>query len=253
MLGKVRLSRKAFRRTYQGLVLASVLALAPMTWAWLGSYGHRTTVDDTVEDTVEDTAGDQGWQARVPAAQAALVLGAGLYDGVHPSPMLARRLDIAADLHRTGKVRALLLSGDNSRADYDEPTAMRDYLRAKGVPDAVMVLDYAGFDTWDSCVRARRVFGAEQVTVVTQEFHIPRAVTLCRAAGLEAFGVGDDSARRYAATTYAGAARELFATGKAFADAVILRSDPVFPGPREVSLTRILAEPPAGQVGAPGA
>ncbi|MEV4570799.1 ElyC/SanA/YdcF family protein [Nonomuraea sp. NPDC049419] len=244
MLGKVHLSRKALRRTYQGLVLASVLALAPMTWAWLSSYGHRTTVEDTAED--------QGWQARVPAAQAALVLGAGLYDGVHPSPMLARRLDIAADLYRSGKVRALLLSGDNSRADYDEPTAMRDYLRARGVPDAVMVLDYAGFDTWDSCVRARRVFGAEQVTVVTQEFHIPRAVTLCRAAGLEAFGVGDDSARRYAATTYAGAARELFATGKAFADAVILRSDPVFPGPREVSLTRILAEPLAASGGGAG-
>jgi vancomycin permeability regulator SanA len=241
LLGKVRLSRKTLRRAYQGLVLASVLALAPMTWAWLSSSGHRATAEEP------------GWQARVPQAQAALVLGAGLYDGVHPSPMLARRLDIAAELYRAGKVRALLLSGDNSRADYDEPTAMRDYLRARGVPDAVMVLDYAGFDTWDSCVRARRVFGAEKVTVVTQEFHIPRAVTLCRAAGLEAFGVGDDSVRRYAVTTYASAAREVFAAGKAFVDAVVLHSDPVYPGPREVSLTEILARPGGAQVGAPGA
>ncbi|GAA2862568.1 SanA/YdcF family protein [Nonomuraea rubra] len=235
MRGKVRLSRKGLRRTYQGLVLASVLALAPMTWAWLGSSGHRATAED------------EGWVRQVPEAQAALVLGAGLYAG-RPSPMLARRLDIAAELYLSGKVKALLLSGDNSRKEYDEPTAMRDYLRAKGVPDAVMVLDYAGFDTWDSCVRARKVFGAERVTVVTQEFHIPRAVTLCRTAGLEAFGAGDDSARRWAATTYASAARELFATAKAFADALILHSDPVYPGPREVSLTRILSQP-----GAPGA
>ncbi|TMR28130.1 hypothetical protein ETD85_36870 [Nonomuraea zeae] len=235
LLGKVRPTRKALRRTYQGLVGLSVLALAPMTWAWLSSSGHRAAAEGA------------GWPARVPVTQAALVLGAGLY-GTQPTQMLARRLDIAADLYHAGKVRALLLSGDNSRKDYDEPTAMRDYLRGKGVPDAVMVLDYAGFDTWDSCVRARKVFGAERITVVTQEFHLPRAVTLCRTAGLEAFGVGDDSARRWASITYVYAARELFATAKAFADSMVLNSDPVYPGPREVSLTRIL-----GQPGAPGA
>ncbi|SDL03382.1 protein SanA, affects membrane permeability for vancomycin [Nonomuraea jiangxiensis] len=232
----VRPDRKTLRRAYQGLVALSVLALVPMTWAWLGSTDHRAI------------AGTAGWLDRVPRTQAALVLGAGLYDGRHPSPMLAARLDLAAELYRAGKVRALLLSGDNSRKDYDEPTAMRDYLRGKGVPDAVMVLDYAGFDTWDSCVRARRVFGAERVTVVTQEFHLPRAVTLCRTAGLEAFGVGEDSAVRFAAATYVYAAREFAANAKALADALILRSDPVFPGPREVSLKRIL-----DQSGAPGA
>lgn len=235
LLPKVRPSRKALRRTYQGLVLVSVLSLAPMTWAWLSSSGHRVAAEGA------------GWLARVPQTQAALVLGAGVY-GTQPTHMLARRLDIAAELYRAGKVRALLLSGDNSRKEYDEPTSMRDYLRAKGVPDAVMVLDYAGFDTWDSCVRARKVFGAQRVTVVTQEFHMPRAVTLCRTAGLETFGVGDDSSRRLPAPTYVYAARELFATAKAFADAKLLNSDPVFPGPREISLTRILDQP-----GAPGA
>ncbi len=212
--------------------MLSVLALAPMTWAWLGSDAHR------------EVAGTDGWLARVPEAEAALVLGAGLYGG-RPTPMLASRLDIAAELYRAGKVRALLLSGDNSRAGYDEPSAMRDHLLALGVPEAVMVLDYAGFDTWDSCVRARQVFGARRLTVVTQVFHLPRAVTLCRTAGLEAFGVGDDSTTRWAATTHAYAARELLATGKAFADALVLRSDPVFPGPRETSLRRILDQPGA--------
>ncbi|MEV5557646.1 ElyC/SanA/YdcF family protein [Nonomuraea wenchangensis] len=223
-------SRKTLRRAYHGLVVLSVLALAPMTWAWLSSSGHRVMAEGA------------GWAARVPPAEAALVLGAGLYAG-RPSPMLARRLDIAAELYHAGKVRALLLSGDNSRKEYDEPTAMRDYLRAEGVPDAAMVLDYAGFDTWDSCVRARQVFGARSVTVVTQEFHVPRAVTLCRTAGLEAFGAGDDSSRRWAGTTYVYAARELFATAKAFADAKVLDADPVFPGPRETSLARALTAP----------
>nr|WP_236714527.1 ElyC/SanA/YdcF family protein [Nonomuraea pusilla] len=240
MLGDVRPDRRTLRRAYQGLVLLSVLALAPMTWAWLTSSGHRVT------------AGAPGWLERTPPAQAALVLGAGLAAG-RPSPMLARRLDIAADLYRAGRVRALLLSGDNSTTAYDEPGAMRDYLRAKGVPDAAMVLDYAGFDTWDSCVRARRVFGAERVTVVTQVFHLPRAVALCRTAGLEAFGAGDDSSRAFAGPTYVYAARELLATAKAFADARVLHSDPVYPGPREVSLTTILSRPgppPGAQPGA---
>ncbi|MFG1946656.1 vancomycin high temperature exclusion protein [Nonomuraea sp. NPDC048826] len=232
MLAFVRPSRKTLRRAYQAVVLVSVLALAPTTWAWLASDPHRTV------------AGDAGWPDRVPPAQAALVLGAGLY-GDRPSPMLARRLDLAADLWHAGRVRALLLSGDNSRKEYDEPTAMRDYLLAAGVPGEVMVLDYAGFDTWDSCVRARQVFGAERVTVVTQDFHLPRAVTLCRTAGLEAFGVGDDAASVWGVTAYALAAREMPATVKAFADALVLRSDPVFPGPRETSLLTILTQPGA--------
>ncbi|MFG3438576.1 vancomycin high temperature exclusion protein [Nonomuraea sp. NPDC047897] len=224
----VRPSRKTLRRGYHALVLLSVLALAPMTWAWLGSAPHRLV------------AGGDGWPARVPGAEAALVLGAGLSGG-HPTPMLAARLDLAAELYRAGRVRALLLSGDNSRRDYDEPTAMRDYLLARGVPGEVMVLDYAGFDTWDSCVRARQVFGARRLTVVTPAFHLPRAVTLCRTAGLEAFGVGDDSTRQWAAATYVYAARELAATGKAFADSLLLRTAPVFPGPPETSLTTLLA------------
>lgn len=161
--------------------------------------------------------------------------------------MLATRLDLAAELYHAGKVRAVLLSGDNSRIGYDEPTAMRDYLVTKGVPVQAMVLDYAGFDTWDSCVRAKQVFGANRVTVVTQAFHLPRAVTLCRTAGVETFGVGDDSAGKWRETTFTYAARELLASAKGFADAVVLKSRPVFPGPEETSLRRILAQP-----GAPG-
>lgn len=222
------LSRAALRRSYRGAVLLSVLAIAPLTWAWLASAGHRTVADSS-----------PGWVAEVPEAPAALVLGAAAFGG-HPSPMLARRLDISAELYRTGRVRALLLSGDNGRPGYDEPTAMRDYLLARGVPGTALVLDYAGFDTWDSCVRARDVFGATRITVVTQVFHLPRAVALCRTAGLEAFGVGDDSAARWPSTTYGYAAREFLASAKGVLDSVVLDSSPVFPGPRETSLDTAL-------------
>ncbi|WP_206184592.1 SanA/YdcF family protein [Thermoactinospora rubra] len=224
--------RKALRRAYQVLAVSTLLVLTPLAWVLLDSSGHRVV------------AGADGWPARVPHSPTALVLGAGVY-GSRPSSMLARRLDIAAELYHAGKVRALLLSGDNSRKNYDEPTAMRDYLRGRGVPDRVMVLDYAGFDTWDSCVRARQVFGADRVTVVTQVFHLPRAVALCRTAGLETFGVGDDSARAFPEPTYAYAAREVFASAKGMADAV-LRTPPVFPGPRETSLRRIVAQAGGG-------
>jgi vancomycin permeability regulator SanA len=209
--------------------MLSVLALAPMTWAWSLSSAYRVTADYSPH-----------WAKEVPSAPVALVLGAGV-SGPDPSPMLARRLDIAADLYRSGRVRALLLSGDNSRVGYDEPTVMRDYLLIRGVPADVVVLDYAGFDTWDSCVRAKVVFGVRRLTVVTQDFHIPRAVALCRTAGIETFGVGDDSSIRWGVAARVLALREFGATAKAFVDSVVLDSSPVFPGPRETSLDRVLA------------
>ncbi|MFF3439382.1 vancomycin high temperature exclusion protein [Streptosporangium sp. NPDC002721] len=221
------LSRTTMRRCYQGVVLLSVLAVTPITWAWLSSSGHRAVADSS-----------PGWVAGVPEAPVALVLGAGVV-GETPSPMLARRLDISAQLYRAGRVEAILLSGDNSRREYDEPTVMRDYLLARGVPAGALVLDYAGFDTWDSCVRARTVFGASKVTVVTQVFHLPRAVTLCRTAGLDTFGVGDDSSKRWV-STYGLAAREFLASAKGLVDSVLLDSAPVFPGPREITLETAL-------------
>ncbi|MGC5012070.1 SanA/YdcF family protein [Streptosporangium sp. DT93] len=208
-------------------MLLSVLAIAPLTWVWLASSGHRLVAESS-----------PGWTADVPRAPVALVLGAAAFNG-SPSPMLARRLDISAELYRAGRVRAILLSGDNGRVGYDEPTVMRDYLIARGIPGHALVLDYAGFDTWDSCVRARTVFGATRLTVVTQVFHLPRAVALCRTAGLETFGVGDDSSRRWA-STYAYAAREFAAAAKGLLDSVVLDSSPVFPGPRETTLEAAL-------------
>ncbi|MEU6155259.1 ElyC/SanA/YdcF family protein [Actinosynnema sp. NPDC047251] len=201
-------------------VLLAAVGSTPWVWVLTSSAAHRYTAED------------------VPQAPVALVLGAGLRDG-RPTPFLAGRLDVAADLYRRGKVKVLLVSGDNSRQDYDEPSAMRAYLVGHGVPDRVIVADYAGLDTWDSCTRARRIFGVERATVVTQEFHLPRAVALCREAGLEAFGVGHDT-WQWTTTTAYGYAREAFASGKAMWDSLVVRRDPTFLGPLESGVTRAL-------------
>ncbi|MFJ9889459.1 vancomycin high temperature exclusion protein [Streptomyces sp. NPDC091287] len=212
-------TRRVQRRLVQGLVAACVLALVPATWMRL-------------------EAGDRvGTTAEAPAREVAVVFGAGLWKG-RPTPYLAHRLDAAAELYRTGKVKVVLVTGDNSRVEYDEPDAMRTYLTGRGVPDERIVSDYAGFDSWDSCVRAKKIFGVDRAVLVSQGFHIHRAVTLCRSAGIDAYGVGVDEPRD--ATWYYGGARELAASGKAALDA-LLRPDPRFLGPEEQGVTEALA------------
>lgn len=175
-----------------------------------------------------------------------MVFGAGLWDG-EPSPYLAHRLDAAAELYRAGRIRVVLVTGDNSREDYDEPDAMRAYLTRHGVPDARIVSDYAGFDTWDSCVRARKIFGVDRAVLISQGFHIRRAVALCEAAGVTLYGVGVDD--RHDVTWYYGGAREVLAAGKAALDAAF-RPDPHFLGPEEPGVRRALAD--AEGSGSPG-
>jgi len=129
--------------------------------------------------------------ATVPPSDVALVPGAEIYPDGRPSPYVAARLDLGAELLRTGKVKALLLSGDNGHWYYDEPDAMRRYLIGRGVPASKLALDYAGFDTYDSCSRAYRIFGVRRAIVVTQDFSVPRTIALCRSAGIETTAVGD--------------------------------------------------------------
>ncbi|HVQ97038.1 MAG TPA: ElyC/SanA/YdcF family protein [Mycobacteriales bacterium] len=175
---------------------------------------------------------------QVPAAPVALVLGARVAPDGTPSLLLARRLDLAVTLYRRGTVRAVLASGDNGSRRYDEVTAMLRYLRARGVPADRAVGDYAGFDTWASCTRARRVFGVTAAVVITQRFHLPRAVALCRRAGITSYGLGDDSMRDLPGLTVRLQARELLAGVKA-AWTLLTRPDPHFLGPHEPALDPI--------------
>jgi vancomycin permeability regulator SanA len=212
-------TRTGQRRLVQAVMAACVLALLPATWLYASTGGLlRTTAD-------------------APRTEVAVVFGAGLWDG-EPSPYLAHRLDAAATLYREGRVEVVLVTGDNSREDYDEPDAMRAYLTRHGVPDGRIVSDYAGFDTWDSCVRAKKVFGVDEAVLISQDFHIRRALALCRAAGVTSYGVGVDD--KHDVTWYYGGAREILAAGKAALDAVF-EPDPRFLGPKEPGVSRALA------------
>ncbi len=125
-------------------------------------------------------------------ADAALVLGALVNRDGSMSPMLEDRVKRAAELWHAGKVKSVIVSGDHGQWTYDEPTAMRIALQRAGVPDRAIFTDHAGFDTWASVVRARKVFTARSVVIVTQGFHLPRALYLADAAGLEAQGLAAD-------------------------------------------------------------
>lgn len=162
--------------------------------------------------------------ASAPARDVALVLGAGLRANGTPTPYLAARLDLARDLYARGAVTSILVSGDNRTQAYDEPSAMRRYLLDAGIPAERIVADFAGLDTYDSCYRARAVFGVRSVIVVSQTYHVPRALALCCALGLDAVGVGDESGRASAATWAAGEQREILAAVKAVWDVVSQRS-----------------------------
>jgi vancomycin permeability regulator SanA len=174
-------------------------------------------------------------EATVPDAPVALVLGAEVYADGSPSPFLAARLDIAKRLLDAHKVKAILLSGDNRQWAYDEPADMEVYLIARGVPASGIVLDYAGFDTYDSCARAHRIFGVNRAIVVTQSFHIDRAVALCRALGVDATGIGDSTVKIYTGPWRRDVIRERGANVKAILD-VVSHRDPVFLGRHETGV-----------------
>ncbi len=150
----------------------------------------------------------------LPEMLVALVLGAEVYSDGRPSPFLRARLDLALELYRRGLVKRILLSGDGRSRFYDETGGMRAYLLEHGVEESVLLVDPAGLDTYDSCLRAREVYGIERLVVVSQSYHLPRALAICRALGLDAWGVGDDSARSSARTWANGTRRELAANLK---------------------------------------
>ena len=174
----------------------------------------------------------------VPARPVALVLGAGITPDGKPTDLLQWRIDTAVQLYRTGRVRALLMSGDHSTVDHDEVDAMARAAQAAGVPASAIVTDHAGFDTFSSCYRARHVFGVRGAVVVSQGWHLPRAVWLCRQEGIDA--VGAATSGDAGGVDLAGAVREVPADAKAMLD-VILGRTPMFPGPVEHSLDAVNA------------
>ena len=165
-------------------------------------------------------------ETSVPARRVAIVFGAGLWRDGSPTPILQDRVETGAKLYFAGKVEKLLMSGDNSSTYYNEPQAMRQYALSLGVPDAAIVLDYAGRRTYDSCYRAKEIFRVEQAILVTQKFHLARALFLCNALGLDGVGVEANNHTYLKSSLVLWNLRELPATLTAFAD-ILTRPQPI--------------------------
>ncbi len=166
--------------------------------------------------------------ARLPENHVAMVFGAGLNQAGGPSAILYDRVATAADLYKAGKVQKLLMTGDNSAVNYNEVEAMRQTALGLGVPDNDIVLDYAGFNSWDSCYRAREVFGLTSATLVTQQFHLPRALFGCNYLHVKSVGVIAD--RQPYSTVYNEAREYLGVMGLAWR--MLVNDQPKFLGPK---------------------
>jgi SanA protein len=168
--------------------------------------------------------------AIIPDRDVGLVLGTAPRVATRKNLFFEGRMDTAARLWKEGKVRHFLVSGDHGQKNYDETTAMRDALVARGVPAKSITQDHAGFRTLDSLVRAREVFGVEKLVVVTDDWHLPRALFLAKSAGVDAIGAAfEDVPWKQSAKTRV---REWFSRVKAVADVYVLRTKPKFLGER---------------------
>ena len=168
--------------------------------------------------------------ARAPHAEVALVLGASVFDDGTPTDALADRLAAGAALYRDGRVTRVLVSGERSTAAFDQVDVMRRELVRMGVPDREIFTDHGGFDTWDSMVRARKVYEVRSAVVVTQGWHMPRALWLGKRAGLKVHGLVADPIH---AGEHEGSftVSEIFARVKAVID-VVANRQPSYLGPK---------------------
>lgn len=213
MRGMIRRLRRRWRWVALAAAVALVAASAPWAWTEIAARGHEYA------------------EADAPAADVAIVLGTEVLPDGEPGTRLAGRLQTAAALVRAGKARAVLVSGDGAGTSGDEPAAMTRYLGALGVDPRRVVADPHGLDTYDTCRRARDVYGIGRALVVTQGYHLSRAVTLCRAVGLDADGVAARCPGCSAALLAEKSARDYLAGTKAAWDALRARPPAVHSPP----------------------
>ncbi len=211
-------------RRVKRIVLASaVSALVCLVGAAgvgiLANVAIRRSASDSIFRTAEP----------VPRKPVAIVFGARVW-GSRPSHILEDRLDAGIELYRSGKVGKLILSGDHGRKAYDEVNAMREYAERRGVRPEDLFLDHAGFRTYATLYRARDVFGVRAAVLVTNEFHLPRAIYTGRRLGLDVVGLASD-ARVYRGRVY-NDCREFLARTLAWVQVNVTRPQPKYLGPR---------------------
>lgn len=169
-----------------------------------------------------------------PAEHIAIVFGAGLLRDGSAGPVLRDRVETAVQLYQQGKADKLLMSGDNRFAEHNEPEAMRQYALGFGVPDTDIILDYAGRRTYDTCYRAHAIFQVESATLITQSFHLPRALFLCNWFGVRSTGVEANNNYFRKVSRLYWDTRELFANFQAVWDVMIAKPLPVLGEPEPI-------------------
>lgn len=163
------------------------ISLMVICFAFLSLYGINKWVKYLVKDRIVTEE-----QASTIEADCILVLGAGVWNNERPSHMLEDRLLQGISLYQLGGSTKIIMSGDHGRKDYDEVRVMKNYAIDMGVPSEDIFMDHAGFSTYDSLYRARDVFQAKKIIIVTQEYHMYRALYIAKALGLDAYGVTSD-------------------------------------------------------------
>ena len=155
----------------------------------------------------------------------AIVFGAKVWDDKSPSPVLYDRVVTAVELYRAGRVKKILMSGDNPTESYDEPTAMKEAAVKLGVPESDIILDFAERRTYDTCYRAKEIFEVQRAILVTQEFHQARALYLCSNLGIDSVGITADR-RQYEGSKY-WSFREFFSVASAWLEMNFLPFEPI--------------------------
>jgi SanA protein len=190
-----------------------------ITAVWLSNWYVTSSTEDQIYSSVE----------AIPKKKVALVLGAARYgNGHHENPYFTYRMEAAAELYLNGKVEHILVSGDNHIESYNEPEDMLNKLVELGVPASKVTLDFAGFRTFDSMIRAKEIFGVDDFIVVSQKYHLQRALYIANANGISALGYTAEDVYYHGVNL-----REKLAKFKAVLDCSILFTSPKFLGEKE--------------------
>ncbi|AZA81061.1 hypothetical protein C1637_00305 [Chryseobacterium lactis] len=211
--------RKTIKNIFKFFLLLVVAGIIFIAWA---NYSIKKESESFVSYHIAD----------VPETKTALLLGTGktLSNGM-PNAYFYNRIKATADLYNSGKIQYIIVSGDNSTKDYNEPEDMQLELMKQGIPKDKIIMDHAGFRTLDSVVRAKDIFGQTKLVIISQKFHNERAVFLARHNGMEAFGYNAADVNKYAGLKTN--LREYLAKAKAYWD-LLFGVQPKFGGEKIV-------------------
>lgn len=183
-------------------------------------------INEYIKVSTKDQIIKNGDYSKVENIDCILILGAGIW-GDEPSPMLEDRLLQGIELYTNQVSSKIIMSGDHGRDNYDEVNIMKKFAIEQGVPSENIFMDHAGFSSYESIYRAKEIFGAEKIVIVTQEYHLYRALYIANSLGLDAYGVGSDP-RKYAGQAYREL-REILARNKDFIKC-IFKPEPTYLG-----------------------